>query len=78
MCLWWKNVCTSSNPKYTCKKCRRKISTEDIEDIFKEQLKKFLLSEKDIEAYFESSQKGIKEKGTYTCSRKDRKIKIKY
>lgn len=28
----------SSNPKYTCRKCKRKIPTEDIEDIFKSQL----------------------------------------
>lgn len=52
----------SSNPKYTCKKCKRKIPTEDIEEIFKSQLKQFLLSEKDIEAYYQTSQTGIKDK----------------
>lgn len=52
----------SSNPKYTCKKCKRKIPTEDIEEIFKSQLKQFLLSKKDIEAYYQSSQKGIRNK----------------
>lgn len=52
----------SSNPKYTCRKCKRKIPTEDIEDIFKSQLKQFLLSKDDVEAYFESSQTGIKDK----------------
>ncbi|MFY0602699.1 MAG: recombinase family protein [Flavobacteriaceae bacterium] len=52
----------SSNPKYTCKKCKRKIPTEDIEEIFKSQLKQFLLSEEDIQKYYESSQTGIKDK----------------
>lgn len=52
----------TSNPKYTCKKCKRKIPKDDIEDIFKSQLKQFLVSEKDIERYFESSQKEVKNK----------------
>ena len=52
----------SSNPKYTCKKCRRKIPTEDIEEIFKSQLKQFLLSEEDIQNYYDTSQSSIKEK----------------
>ena len=52
----------SSNPKYTCNKCRRKIPTEDIEEIFKSQLKQFLLSKDDVEAYYQSSQTGIKDK----------------
>ena len=52
----------SSNPKYTCKKCKRKIPTEDIEEIFKSQLKQFLLSKDDVEAYYQSSQNGIKDK----------------
>jgi len=52
----------SSNPKYTCKKCRRKIPTEDIEEIFKSELKQFLLSKDDIEAYYQSGQTGVKDK----------------
>lgn len=52
----------SSNPKYTCQKCKRKIPIDDIEDIFKSQLKQFLVSEKDVERYFESSQKEVKKK----------------
>ena len=52
----------SSNPKYTGNKCRRKIPTEDIEEIFKSQLKQFLLSKDDVEAYYQSSQTGIKDK----------------
>ncbi|WP_416944497.1 recombinase family protein [Xanthomarina gelatinilytica] len=52
----------SSNPKYTCKKCKRKIPMDDIEDIFKSQLKQFLLSKEDVEAYYQSSQRGIQDK----------------
>lgn len=52
----------SSNPKYTCKSCRRKIPVEDIEEIFKSQLKQFLLSKEQIEAYYQSSQFEIRDK----------------
>lgn len=52
----------SSNPKYTCKQCRRKIPTEDIEEIFRSQLKDFLLSKEQVEAYYQSSQITIKDK----------------
>lgn len=52
----------SSNPKYTCRQCRRKIPTEDIEDIFRSQLKDFLLSKEQVEAYYQSSQITIKDK----------------
>lgn len=36
----------SSNPKYTCQKCKRKIPVDDIEDIFKSQLKQFYFRKK--------------------------------
>lgn len=40
-----------NNPKYTCRKCKRKISTEDLEAIYYEQFKDFLLSEDDLNTY---------------------------
>lgn len=52
----------TSNPKYTCKKCKRKIPTDDIEEIFKSQLKQFLLSEEQVKEYYDSSHVHIKEK----------------
>ena len=69
----------SSNPKYTCKKCRRKIPTEDIEEIFKSELKQFLLSKKDIKKYYESSQSGIitKQKEIEAIKNNIKKLKAK-
>ncbi len=52
----------SSNPKYTCRKCKRKIHVEDLETIFKEHLTQFLLSEEDLKKYFEGSHSLIKDK----------------
>ncbi|MBN1552027.1 recombinase family protein [bacterium] len=52
----------SNSPKYTCRKCRNKIRTDDLEEIFHSQLKNFFLSPKDIEAYLSQADKVIKEK----------------
>ena len=52
----------SSNPKYTCKKCRRKIGIEDIEAIFKEQLTEFILSKEEVSRYFNGTHSIINDK----------------
>jgi site-specific DNA recombinase len=52
----------SSNPKYTCKKCRRKIHIDDIEAIFKEQLTEFIISEEEVNRYFDGTHNVIREK----------------
>lgn len=52
----------SSNPKYTCKKCKRKIHVDDIEAIFKEQLTEFIISEEEVNRYFDGTHNVIREK----------------
>ncbi|MCL7753064.1 recombinase family protein [Polaribacter sp. Z022] len=52
----------SGNPKYTCKKCKRKIGIEDIEEIFKEQLTEFILSKEEVNRYFDGTHTVINEK----------------
>ena len=52
----------SGSKKYTCIKCRNKIPSEDLEAIYQEQLKDFLLSEDDLATYFHQADDTIKEK----------------
>jgi site-specific DNA recombinase len=52
----------SNSPKYTCQKCHNKIGTTDLESIFHEQLKNFLLSPKEMMQYLDTADHSIKEK----------------
>jgi site-specific DNA recombinase len=52
----------SNSPKYTCVKCRNKIPVNDLEAIYQEQLKDFLLSEEDLATYFHQADDMIREK----------------
>lgn len=58
----YKMYVPSNSPKYTCYKCRNKIGTDDLEDIFHEQLKTFFFSPKEITEYLNKADKVIKEK----------------
>jgi len=51
-----------NTPKYVCYKCRNKIGTTDLEDIFHEQLKAFFFSPKEITDYLSQADQVIKEK----------------
>lgn len=52
----------SSNPKYTCQKCRNKIPPDDLEAIFREQLREFFLSSEDLANYLEQADESIVER----------------
>jgi len=52
----------SNSPKYTCSKCRNKIGTEDLEQVFQEQLKSFFLSPNEINSYLDRADQVIREK----------------
>jgi site-specific DNA recombinase len=52
----------SNSPKYICHKCRNKIRTDDLEEIFQAQLKNFLLSPEEIEKYLNRADEKIAEK----------------
>lgn len=52
----------SNTPKYVCWKCRNKIPIEDLEAVFHEQLKRFLLSPEEVAKYLENADQTIKEK----------------
>jgi site-specific DNA recombinase len=52
----------SESPKYVCKKCRNRIGTEDLEAVFREQLKGFLLSPGDIAAHLGQADEALRVK----------------
>ncbi len=54
----------TETPVYKCKKCKRKIAVSDIDDIYHEQLKDFLLSDTDISSAQQKSNSIIQEKET--------------
>lgn len=54
----------ASNPVYKCKQCKRKILGTDLEDIYHEQLKPFLLIDSDMQTIVEKSKNNISEKET--------------
>lgn len=52
----------STSLKYTCQKCRRKIPTDDLEAIFREQLREFFLSSQELTDYLEQADQVTVEK----------------
>jgi len=52
----------SNSPKYICQKCHNKIGISDLESIFHEQLKSFLLSPKEMMQYLNTADHSIREK----------------
>jgi site-specific DNA recombinase len=49
----------SESPKYVCKKCRNRIGIGDLEAVFQEQLKGFLLSPEDVAAYLSRADEAL-------------------
>lgn len=48
--------------KYTCYKCRNKIPLDDLEAVFQEQIKNFLISDEEIANQLEQANEALKEK----------------
>jgi site-specific DNA recombinase len=59
-----------NSPKYVCRKCRTKIPAEDLEGIFFEQLKNFLVSNEQVEAFLGRTRDGLAEKQSLLASRR--------
>lgn len=54
----------TETPVYKCKQCKRKIAVSDIDDIYHEQLKQFLLTDDDVETAQHKADSLIQEKET--------------
>jgi site-specific DNA recombinase len=52
----------SNSPKYTCQKCRNKMPLDDLEAVFHEQIKNFLISDQEINSHLEQANETVKEK----------------
>lgn len=52
----------SNSPKYICQKCRNKIPTTDLEGVFQEQLRTFVLSPEEIAEHLLAADEALKEK----------------
>lgn len=52
----------SNSPKYVCSACRNKIPVTDLEAVYQEQLRSFLVSPDDIAAHRAAAQEAISEK----------------
>lgn len=62
----------SNSPKYICTACRNKIPTTDLEGIFVEQLKNYLVTPSNVEKYLAGANEALNEKRTLVESlRKD-------
>ncbi|GAG99391.1 unnamed protein product, partial [marine sediment metagenome] len=67
----------SNSPKYTCYKCRNKIGTDDLEEVFHQQLKTFFFSSSEISNYLNKADNVIKEKEELLWSLTEEKHTIK-
>jgi site-specific DNA recombinase len=52
----------SQNDKYSCKKCKNKISPTDLEAVFESELSSFLLSDEELHKYLDEGQEAISKK----------------
>lgn len=52
----------SNNPKYICRACHLKVGREDLEEVFREQLRNFFLSPQDVEDYLDRADGVLQEK----------------
>lgn len=54
--------------KYTCKSCKNKIPADDLEAIFREQLREFFLSSTDLRQYLEQADEELKSRSDRLAS----------
>jgi site-specific DNA recombinase len=56
-------------PKYTCQKCRNNIACQDLEEIFMEEVKGYLVKPENVQAYLKKAGNALSEKQTLLTQR---------
>ncbi|MBK8092199.1 MAG: recombinase family protein [Verrucomicrobiaceae bacterium] len=64
-------------PKYTCQKCRNKIACADLEEIFLEEVKSYLVNPANVQGYLSKSGEVLGEKETLIAQRQRESAKLK-
>jgi site-specific DNA recombinase len=67
----------SKSSTYTCSKCKTRISVADIDEIYKDQLKTFLLTDTSVSEYLQNVDVRLQEKEKLLLILKDERGKIK-
>jgi len=67
----------TQTPSYTCSKCKTRIHVEDLDYIFKDQLRDFLLTETSISEYLEKINFQLQEKENLLLVVREERNKIK-
>jgi len=52
----------NESPKFVCRKCRNKIPQDDVEAIFRDQLRNFFASDEELKGYLSKTRKEISDK----------------
>ena len=66
----------SNSPKYTCYQCRNKISIDDLEEVFHQQLKTFFFTPAEINDYLNEADRLIKEREDLLKSLEEERRKV--
>ncbi len=64
-------------PVYTCKSCKTKIATNDIDEIYHNQLKSFLLTDSDAQSFMDQSCVILNEKESLLVASRNKRDKTK-
>jgi len=68
---------STQTPSYTCSKCKTRIHVDDLDFIFKDELRVFLLTDTPISRYLETIDVQLQEKETLLLSVRDERQKMK-
>jgi site-specific DNA recombinase len=63
-------------PKYTCQKCRNSIGCQDLEEIFTEEVKGYLVKAENVQAYLKKAGSALTEKQTLLDKRQKEAEKL--